>query len=209
MLIDVRELISSEYDKYKQGKGIMRAGSIQGELCKRLLYFVAYLLFLSTGPSASAEKTSASTHLSLTIVFEEPIYDGDGDAIPDAWEMSYFGNLDIADDSTDFDADGFLDCAEYIAGTDPRDPDSALQFTVMRRLPNGLMQLTWATSTNTFPGPRLYSLYLASGICDFGTNKIVLGQDIPCGGSPFITIYNVPPLMEPCQFFGVDVRIDH
>ena len=33
----------------------------------------------------------------------------DGDSIDDAWELAQFGNLSTADDTTDFDGDGYLD----------------------------------------------------------------------------------------------------
>lgn len=39
--------------------------------------------------------------------------DNDDDGLWDAWEVVYFGDLTTADDSTDYDGDGFTDFAEY------------------------------------------------------------------------------------------------
>jgi len=45
---------------------------------------------------------------------------GTDDDLPDWWEMALFGNLTDQDDSTDFDGDGVLDGAEFLAGSDPK-----------------------------------------------------------------------------------------
>jgi hypothetical protein len=52
--------------------------------------------------------------------------DSDGDGLPDAWETNYFGNLN-AGRLSDSDGDGQLDWQEFVAGTDPLDPSSALR----------------------------------------------------------------------------------
>lgn len=54
-----------------------------------------------------------------------PFPDSDGDGMDDAWELEHFGTLD-RDGTGDFDGDGLLDLHEFLAGTDPTDPDSAL-----------------------------------------------------------------------------------
>lgn len=52
-------------------------------------------------------------------------YDSDGGGIPDAWEEQYGLNPhDAADDRIDSDGDGFNNYEEYLAGTDPTDPES-------------------------------------------------------------------------------------
>ncbi|HMP90980.1 MAG TPA: S8 family serine peptidase [Kiritimatiellia bacterium] len=53
--------------------------------------------------------------------------DTDGDGIPDAWEIFYFGSLTNVNATSDWDGDGFIDLHEYLAGTDPTDPTSYLQ----------------------------------------------------------------------------------
>jgi len=51
--------------------------------------------------------------------FDLALYVGDGDSLDDAWEMANFGSVDVADDTTDFDNDGYLDRYELLLGTDP------------------------------------------------------------------------------------------
>jgi len=66
-----------------------------------------------------------SNNFSVSTVYEiatEP--DTDGDGLPDPWEMSFFGDLTTASDTTDFDGDGLLDIDEYRNNTDPKNPDS-------------------------------------------------------------------------------------
>jgi uncharacterized protein (DUF2141 family) len=54
--------------------------------------------------------------------------DVDGDGIPDLWETAYsFDPNSSADAGLDTDGDGMSNRAEYIAGTNPRDPASYLK----------------------------------------------------------------------------------
>ena len=54
--------------------------------------------------------------------------DADGNGINDDWEMQYFGQIGI-DPNADPDGDGFSNLQEFLAGTDPTDPSSALRIT--------------------------------------------------------------------------------
>src|SRR6185436_11074627 len=74
------------------------------------------------------------------------VVDTDGDGLPDNWETQY--QLD-ANDSTglngpqgDPDNDRFTNIEEYLAGTDPGDPDSRLE--IISQL-NGGRRLTWTS----------------------------------------------------------------
>src|SRR5205807_19667 len=58
--------------------------------------------------------------------------DTDGDGIPDSWMMQYFGHpLGLASDHSraqdDADEDGMTNLQEYLAGTNPLDPQSSLK----------------------------------------------------------------------------------
>lgn len=55
--------------------------------------------------------------------------DADGDGIPDAWEdASGLNKYEVTDAQLDNDGDGFPNISEYVAGTDPLDAGSRLQF---------------------------------------------------------------------------------
>ena len=53
--------------------------------------------------------------------------DSNGDGLPDWWEELYFEGPTEADPSADPDGDRFTNLQEYVAGTDPFDPQSVLR----------------------------------------------------------------------------------
>src|SRR6185436_9177810 len=55
------------------------------------------------------------------------VLDGDGDGIPDFFELLHGPNATDFDPLGDKDGDGMRNLAEYIAGTDPSDPASFLK----------------------------------------------------------------------------------
>jgi hypothetical protein len=71
------------------------------------------------------------------------IPDSDLDGLPDAWELTFFGNLTTSSGSPgeDFDNDGFDDRSEFLAGTHPADTASLLEINATR-VPGG-QRVTW------------------------------------------------------------------
>jgi hypothetical protein len=59
--------------------------------------------------------------------------DADGDGMPDAWELRYFGTTEAAPD-LDADHDGLSNLQEFRAGTDPTSPGSAFRILGSQRL---------------------------------------------------------------------------
>jgi hypothetical protein len=72
--------------------------------------------------------------------------DTDGDGIPDAWEREKFGSLMVATATSDQDGDGFKDVNEYLADTNPNDPQSFLSITGQNIAAGGSpLSLTWSS----------------------------------------------------------------
>jgi len=78
------------------------------------------------------------------------LMDSDGDGIPDAWMLQYFGHptgqaADKSLASDDADGDGMSNVAEYLAGTNPTNAASFLHFTSIAPAGKG-MRATWTTA---------------------------------------------------------------
>jgi Bacterial TSP3 repeat len=73
-----------------------------------------------------------------------PGIDSDGDGIADAWELTYTNTLRAFTASSDTDHDGSTDLEEYLAGTNPLDPNDNLRITLFTRV--GTYNTLWWTS---------------------------------------------------------------
>ncbi len=72
------------------------------------------LVFRLTVTDADGE--SHSSTVSIQVISDD--YDSEGDNMPDAWELQYFGST-TRTGSDDFDNDGHSDAQEFANGTDP------------------------------------------------------------------------------------------
>ncbi|MGI8965821.1 MAG: hypothetical protein ACR2H1_06995 [Limisphaerales bacterium] len=73
-----------------------------------------------------------------------PGTDSDGDGIPDAWERSIAGNLTTLTGTGDADLDGSSDVQEYLADTNPLNPNDNLRITFFSHSPT-LNTFTWTS----------------------------------------------------------------
>jgi hypothetical protein len=82
----------------------------------------------------------------MQVDYVNPGVDSDRDGIPDAWELSYAGDLLTLSQSLDKDSDGSSDLQEYVADTDPFDPSDRLQLLQIRSNPeNRSLELSWTS----------------------------------------------------------------
>jgi hypothetical protein len=81
--------------------------------------------------------------------------DIDADGLPNWWERIYFDTSTGATRSGDPDGDGHRNYDEFLAGTDPRDPNSVLKLLDLR-LGFGTAILRWSSERG-----RAYSLWTA------------------------------------------------
>ncbi|MGO8741137.1 MAG: hypothetical protein ACLQUR_01910 [Limisphaerales bacterium] len=83
----------------------------------------------------------------LGTFLDPALIDSDGDGIPDWWMMKYFGHptgqaYDNSLASDDADGSGESNLQDYLAGTDPTDPNSV--FRILASVPaSNSMTLTW------------------------------------------------------------------
>jgi spore germination protein YaaH len=112
--------------------------------------------------------------------------DQDGNGLPDAWEILYFGQLGV-DPAADGDGDGMLNSKEYLAGTDPMDPDSHLAIWESRldAEQEGHMVLSWPSVAG-----RVYEIWCASNLFHSSARRM---GDVPA--TPPMNTY-VDPMPE-------------
>ena len=108
--------------------------------------------------------------------------DADQDRMPDQWEIAMFGTTK-RDGQGDFDHDGMSDLAEYIAGTDPRDPLSRLEVRLQPASKGGY-QMLWSS----VPG-RSYTVYRSTDLRNF----VPVATAIPAQGTSTSWLDSWPP----------------
>lgn len=97
-------------------------------------------------PPPQTNSLAAGGTLTFSGQYQFP--DANANGIPDTWELQHFGSVDPQRTATtDTDADGLSDYAEFMAGTDPNNPPPPFALTA-HPLPDGFVQLTWPSVSN-------------------------------------------------------------
>ncbi len=113
--------------------------------------------------------------------------DTDNDGLGDAWEMRHFGNLTVANATTNADADPASDLDEYRAGTAPQDAADWLQLVSQSLAPSGNSATIRFT---TAPG-RLYRIE-SSAILDGTWSTASPGTFAPDAGGVTEKTFAIP-----------------
>jgi hypothetical protein len=126
------------------------------------------------------------------------ITDSDHDGISDAFEMAYVNDLTTMSNSSDFDHDGFTDKGEYLALTNPLDPQSNLKITRISKLTNiNSVEMEWTSSP-----ARIYDIDATINLSD--ASWIYLGT-VP--GATGVSTIQAIEAGAPQAFFRVAARI--
>ncbi len=123
--------------------------------------------------------------------------DTDRDGMPDWWELKYFSDAQAADPAFDHDADGVSTLAEWVAGTDPKDPASVLRIDGLQVDAAGRVTLVWRSTSN-----RYYTVLSAP---EPGGGFLPLTSILPSLYEGFMSFTNTLPAPSPTRFYRVRV----
>ena len=134
---------------------------------------------------------SANVNETLLSV-EASAFSGDGDLLPNEWELLYFDTLAQSSGAEDWDGDGQSDYHEWITGTDPTDSDSRFRSWIEQ---GEEVYLKWTSVPE-----RVYRV-LSSQKLDDDWVEVASGlQPIGAEGS-----IEIDPSAESVQFFRIEV----
>lgn len=118
------------------------------------------------------------TSVQVRVIYVTGNYDGNGDGIPDLWQMRHFGSGFMtradAEGDADPDDDGMRNREEWTAGTDPTDPFSRLAIEGIAPLGTGVVVRWQSVAGKQYSGYRSTNLLAVPAFNGLFTN--VVGQ---------------------------------
>ena len=155
--------------------GLTTQATVTGLQAGVTYYFAVQAYNCWDYPSELSQEVAASTAFSS-------LPDDDLDGMPDAWELTYFGGLAATKGGAedDYDADGFINLEEYVAGTSPTDPASGPFITL--NVTNKRVNLSFEALQADPGAQRYYALERTDSLSTPAWTPItgydrILGQD--------------------------------
>lgn len=133
---------------------------------------------LASGPNPEISLGIGTHVISLLLTYP----DTDEDGLPDQWKMQNFKTLAMSA-SGDEDGDGKSNLEEFIAGTDPNDPNSRFKVTSVTPDGGGGTTIRWDSVNG-----RIYTVYKST---DLTTNSWIAATS-PQPGTGAEMIYTAP-----------------
>lgn len=133
--------------------------------------------------------------------------DADGDGIPDAWEIVYFGGT-TNNSNGDPDGDGVPNGNEFTGGTNPTDGDSFFHLTIVKTPAGG--DVSFFAERAQGPGydgrTRRYDLERSTNLMN-SVWRTVPGYSNVLGNSQFVN-YSIPDTNSLTLFFRCRIRLE-
>jgi subtilisin family serine protease len=126
------------------------------------------------------------------------IVDSDDNGLPDWWELQYFSQLTGTDPNADPDGDGASNLAEFLAGTNPTNFDSALRLSMLPGPDTNLVTLQWPSAAG-----RYYRLLRATNLLN-GFDSIV--QTNLIAAPPLNSATDAPPANADSTFYRLQLE---
>ena len=124
--------------------------------------------------------------------------DTDGNGLPDWWEQQHFGHLTGTDPNADPDHDGASNLAEFLAGTDPTNFNSALRLTALPAAGTNGVVLEWPAAAG-----RYYQLLLATNLLN-GFDSLIASN--LAATPPLNTLTDAAPAGASPRFYRLELE---